>query len=156
MSRYSPEGREKIRVANYRRWLESSRNKWGDKFSYELSAGTYEAQKKPVKITCSIHGEFVTTPAQHLMQKGGGCEACGKLEKSSAANKKSRSGWDKWIKKYFPEHLELLDDFTSGQDKVTVKCKIHETTKQTTLNYLKNNKTLYHFRLRHYLQQTSF
>ena len=140
--RYSKVATEKRRRKNFDRWLEKSKEKWGATFDYRPSLTTYTAQKSPVEIICKQHGQFTTTPAQHTMQMGGGCPVCGPILRGKAKTAYHLDGMLSWIDSELPEHLELLDELTSGGAKIRVRCKIHGTIKTTTYHYLRGNKIL--------------
>lgn len=56
-------------------FLEKSRNKFGNKFSYEKVV--YKDAITPVILTCNIHGDFEMTPKAHL-NSSTGCKECSK------------------------------------------------------------------------------
>ncbi|AYV78028.1 MAG: hypothetical protein Edafosvirus4_12 [Edafosvirus sp.] len=62
------------------KWLELAKNKHGDRFIYDKSK--YTSYTSDIKIQCqeADHGEFITTPAQHVHNLNGGCDKCSKLK----------------------------------------------------------------------------
>ena len=58
----------------FRLFKEKSINKFGDKFDY--SQVDYTKNDVKVKISCKEHGEFWTTPMNHLVSMHGGCPEC--------------------------------------------------------------------------------
>lgn len=53
-------------------WIDEARKIHGDRYIYNHTI--YERNKKPVIITCKIHGDFQQIPSNHL--KGNGCPYC--------------------------------------------------------------------------------
>ena len=60
------------KLSNTENFIESAKIVHGDKYDY--SQVEYKINTVPVKIVCSIHGEFMQSPAAHL--KGQGCPIC--------------------------------------------------------------------------------
>lgn len=59
-------------ISNSEDFIESAKIVHGDKYDY--SQVDYKLNTTPVKIKCSIHGEFAQSPAAHL--RGQGCPIC--------------------------------------------------------------------------------
>lgn len=61
---------------NYRystqEFIELAKTKHGDKYIYDKTH--YESTHRPITVICPIHGEFTTTPSNHLQGKG--CPLC--------------------------------------------------------------------------------
>lgn len=57
-------------------FIERSRQKWGDKYSYEKT--DYVDNKTKVCITCKKHGDFWQSPANHMTWEG--CPVCARLQ----------------------------------------------------------------------------
>ena len=56
ISRYSPEAREKMRIENYKRWIQRATKKHGNKFCYKNTLPNFKTAKKPdVAISCTKH-----------------------------------------------------------------------------------------------------
>lgn len=66
---------EKFR-GNKEGFVKKSREIHGDKYTYDKVV--YVTARKPVIITCPVHGDFLQTPDNH--QKGCGCTGCTKGE----------------------------------------------------------------------------
>jgi very-short-patch-repair endonuclease/predicted nucleic-acid-binding Zn-ribbon protein len=62
----------KNNISNTEDFIKSAKIVHGDKYDY--SQVDYKLNTTPVKIKCSIHGEFVQSPAAHL--RGQGCPIC--------------------------------------------------------------------------------
>ncbi len=90
---------------------------------YDYSNVIYTNTHTPVKIMCSIHGEFEQHPSHHL--KGSGCPKCGNNVKTK----------DFFLSKSIEMHGDYYDyskvDFTNTKTKVTIICPIHGEFQQT-------------------------
>ena len=76
-------------VSNSSKFIEKSREKFGDKFDY--SEVEYVNSQTPVTLICKEHGiRFSITPNVHLMSKFGGCKECHKEYIDSTRSKKIR------------------------------------------------------------------
>lgn len=51
---------------------------------YDYSKSTYNTNRTPIEIICSIHGTFKQTPSNHL--KGHGCKSCNYIGRYSKTN----------------------------------------------------------------------
>ena len=58
------------------KFIERSRQKWGDKYSYGKT--DYVDNKTKVCITCKKHGDFWQSPANHMTWEG--CPVCARLQ----------------------------------------------------------------------------
>ena len=66
------EHRTLLKSSSTEKFVEDSRKVHGDKYVYEKTK--YINNKTPVIITCSIHGDFLQIPSNHL--EGKGCPFC--------------------------------------------------------------------------------
>lgn len=57
-------------------FIEKSKEKYGDKFTYEKT--NYQGSDKKVTITCKIHGDFDVVATEHL--QGHGCTTCDRIK----------------------------------------------------------------------------
>ena len=62
----------KGKISNTKEFIKSAKIVHGKKYDYSLV--DYKVNTLPVKIGCSIHGEFIQSPAAHL--RGQGCPVC--------------------------------------------------------------------------------
>jgi len=93
------------------------------KNKYDYSDVEYVSAKKPVQISCPIHGSFFQTPDNHLSGKG--CPKCG-VDKNS---NKSRKSLEEFVKsahnihknKYDYSDVIYINDIT----KVRISCPKH-------------------------------
>ena len=118
-------------------FIEKSRKKHGDKYSYEKTI--YEKAKVKVIITCEEHGDFIITPDGHLSGKG--CLECSKL---SRTNKRRNTkldfiarGEETWGDKYCYE----LFEYKNSEIKGVIRCKEHNIEfEQTPTNHYKGKE----------------
>lgn len=62
-------------VSNAKKFIEKSKNKFGDRFDY--SEVVYVNSQTPVTLICKEHGiRFSTTPSNHFTSRFGGCKEC--------------------------------------------------------------------------------
>ena len=54
-------------------------------FKYDYSKSVYKGYNIPLRIICSIHGEFMQKPHYHL--SGSGCYECGKIKSDESKRK---------------------------------------------------------------------
>lgn len=74
---------------------------------YDYSLSEYVNAKTPLKIICTIHGEFNMTPDAHI--SGSGCKECAKKSSSTIMGEKT-SGWGY---KNWQKSAELSKNFDS-------------------------------------------
>ena len=91
--------------------------------TYDYSAVVYKNKGTKVIINCSIHGEFLQKPSDHL--KGQGCRHCGFLRTASAMRKSK----DSFIEQAVAVHGNRYDyskvEYKSGNISVEIICKDH-------------------------------
>lgn len=107
----------------------------GDKYKYTKTI--YEVNFLKVIITCSLHGDFTQTPADHL--EGKGCSDCGK----DASKLKLTSTTSNFIEKASKIHNFLYTykstEYTKAVIKVIITCKLHGDFRQTPASHLNGN-----------------
>lgn len=137
MSRYSSEATEQRRIKNFDFWRNSATLKHADRFDYSLAKDSFSTQRAPVVLVCKKHElRFETTAFNHLRLDGGGCTLCGKEIKAAA---KRRDGEATFLSKFnerLSATLELKSVYLGMHQSITVRCKIHQTTKISTPNSL--------------------
>ena len=136
----TPDGHEKIRGANFKRWYARAISIWGERFSYPDIENQYVAQKRPILIECPLHGVFSTTPDKHLRNGAGGCPDCGKELKRQSKTEVYLNAYRHWLQHNLPAHLEPASPFVSPQRAMDFKCKRHQTVKNIKPVALKNSK----------------
>lgn len=109
-------------------FIKEAENKHGNRFSYELSEYTHCEGK--ITITCSEHGDFVTTPTLH-MGLNGGCVRCFK----DMSRTGSLSNTEEFINKAKLIHGDLYNyskvEYVDSKTNVSILCNIHGIFKQT-------------------------
>ena len=65
-------------------FINDSKIKFGDRFSYEETIDTFVAKTKPCNMYCNIHKTIFTinTPSNHVRMESGGCGGCKDQRKS--------------------------------------------------------------------------
>lgn len=97
--------------------------KHGDKYDYSLVE--YVSSREKVKIRCKKCGSiFEQAPAMHLA--GNGCSVCNPPHK-----KLTHEEFVERLAKTHP-NLEVFGEYQGKDRKITVRCKIHDYTYQTT------------------------
>jgi hypothetical protein len=104
----------------------------GIKYNYSLVE--YVNYLTPIKITCSIHGEFPQLPKRHL--KGRGCYKCGKIE-GGLKNTKTK---EKFIEESNKIHKYKYDyssvNYIDNKTDVKIICPIHGEFKKNPSSHL--------------------
>jgi hypothetical protein len=93
----------------------------GDKYDY--SKVIYTKTKEKVIIICSIHGEFLQTPASHL--KGQGCPECAKLNRALSQRYSTLDFIDSVKEVHKNKYDYKLVNYVNSQTKVDIICPIH-------------------------------
>ena len=109
-------------------FIQKSKEKFGDQFSYELTQDTYTNSHGKVKLTCKEHGEIEMVATKHLSGKFG-CYQCAMIGKG----KSKRLGMDKCITRFKETHGEDRYDYSMLKDikyesiyqKVPIICHEH-------------------------------
>lgn len=113
-------------------FLKMAREKYGWTFDY--SKVKWNGYEEPILIICPIHGEFWTTPHNHLACITG-CPKCGR-EKANSAMSYTKEDFLNKAKaihgdKYDYSKVEYVDYHTS----IVIICKKHGEFKQTPVNH---------------------
>lgn len=103
-------------------FIARAREVHGDKYDY--SKVNYTRNQEPVIIICPIHGEFEQKPIAHL--SGCGCNICNPP--------KTLCSHDEFVAKMKRQHpnLEIISKYINSRSPITVRCKIHDHTFETT------------------------
>lgn len=104
-------------------FIEKAIKKHGDKYDYSLVE--YVNNKTPIKIKCNkCGGIFEQLPKNHL--SGNGCSIC------NPPHKKIQH--DEFVLRLAKTHpnLEVLSEYKSKDEKIKVRCKIHDYIYETT------------------------
>lgn len=112
---------EKIALTTSK-FIERAKAVHGDRYDY--SKVDYKRSNNPVTIICPIHGEFQQKPAAHL--SGHGCNICNPP--------KTLSSHEEFVAKMQTQHpnLEIISRYINSRSPITVRCKTHVHTFETT------------------------
>lgn len=107
--------------------------KFPGKFSYDKTK--YINSKARVTITCLKHGDFLAIPGIFL-NRGTGCSACGKIQKST----KLRDSFESFLKKAEKVHpgkyVYDRDSFIKTSSSLNILCKVHGEFVQNGVDHL--------------------
>jgi hypothetical protein len=102
-------------------FVDKAKNIHGDKYIYDKTI--YITTIKHVIVTCPIHGDWATTPNNHLGGKG--CPDCG-IEKTR--NNKYKS-FDDYYNIFIEQHGDTYDysmvKWVNGSTPIEIRCKKH-------------------------------
>lgn len=117
-------------------FIKKAKELYGDKYDY--SAVNYINSRTKVKIVCSQHGEFMTTPYQHVA-KGSGCRSCS-LEKAGKSPVMTAESFFSKAREVHGSAYDLSDSvFTSPSKPITVRCMLHGNVEVFPHNFLKGH-----------------
>lgn len=106
---------------------------YGEK--YEYLKVKYESAHKKVTITCPIHGDFETKPANFLSGKG--CRKCGRIDTAAKLLKDK----DHFLQKAKAAHGDRYDysklEYQGLQQKGVIICPVHGEFSQILNNHVK-------------------
>lgn len=110
----------------------------GNGDTYDYSKVQYTNNSSKVTIVCSVHGDFLKSPGNHIGSKQG-CPACG----NSRAGFKHRTDLDTFTKQAREVHGSRYDYseaiYVNNQTKLTIKCDKHGAFPQRPANHLSGN-----------------
>lgn len=120
-------------MCNIQDFIIKAKNKFGYKFNYDLAE--YNGSQQSIKIVCSTHGIFATTPNQFLHpKKMYGCSKCG-IE--ARAEKQKSKNYIENFKKIHGDRFDYsLVDYKNNSTKIKIICKKHGAFEQTPGNHL--------------------
>lgn len=141
------EGDDIVQRKNH--FLEKAIEKFGNKFTYDLS--TYKTAKTKMRIICPVHGEFWQKPDKHLSSKFG-CSKCAlKLKTKTKPNPEmfidntmsETEFLEKANSKYNNKFKYIIDNWQGlSKTVITVICPIHGEFQTIASNHLqKQNQT---------------
>lgn len=114
-------------------FLKKAKDKFGNKFDY--SKMDYLSYTSSVVISCPIHGDFVTTPKNHLDCETG-CPKCGR-EKANISETYTK---EDFVTKAQKIHYNKYDyskvNYVNSHIKVTIICPKHGEFEQLPINHL--------------------
>lgn len=92
--------------------------KFSDKYSYENAK--YSGSKRPISVTCKLHGEFKTTPSRFLNSPIG-CPTCVAVGR--------RVSTEEYISRVKSVHGDLYDyslvNYTAMHSHIKIICRVH-------------------------------
>lgn len=114
-------------------FLKMAKDKFGNKFDYfKMDYLTYTSS---VVITCPIHGDFITTPYNHISCETG-CPKCGR-EKANLSESDTK---EDFIRKAAKTHHNKYNyskvDYINSNTKVTIICPEHGEFQQRPANHI--------------------
>lgn len=113
-------------------FVEKSVSLHGDRYDY--SKVTYVSSNTNVTIHCSLHGDFMQTPAKHL--SGSGCPRCATL----AIADTNRATREQFIDKARARHGDTYTytevAYVSAHAKVKIGCPVHGVFEQSPNSHL--------------------
>lgn len=116
--------------SNSTTFIEKAKLIHGDKYDYSFVK--YETAIIKVGIFCNTHKEiFYQTPNKHL--RGRGCPKC-KADKN-------RININVLLERFYKVHGDKYDyslvEYTTGRQKIKIKCPIHDIFEQTARNHMR-------------------
>ena len=103
----------------FEKFIEKSKNKFGDQFDY--SKVNYINAATPIILICKKHGEFITTPLKHLHTKYGGCKKCKPVHNKYTQKEFIKKCKEKWGNYFSYDHVI----YTNIDTKVLITCPLH-------------------------------
>lgn len=102
--------------------------------TYDYSSSIYTKGKEPIIVTCRLHGDFKTTPSNHI-NTGNGCPECARIA--------SRHTRDEVLEKARSIHGDKYDytnfQYTEWEEKAEIICKDHGSFLQTPHGHCRGN-----------------
>ena len=123
----------RLREKNKEKFLRRAKEKYGDKYSYNLNE--YTDSKTPITITCPKHGSYSMTPDRHLNKKYG-CRECAKESIISAFSMTKDEFIKRARKKYGDKYDYSLVDYKNMRTKVKIICPVHGLFEQAPAKHL--------------------
>lgn len=117
-------------IKNKKDFVKKSNEIHSNKYDYSLV--DYVKSNNKVIITCPIHGNFLQSPAKHLLKRG--CPECGRLRKGKKMN-----SFD-FIKKAKRIHDDKYDyslvNYINNKHKIKIICNKHGIFNQSPRDHL--------------------
>ena len=140
MSNYTKEGLEKRSIKVLEKFLEKAKDKFGNRYGYELIKSGI-SKKEKVPIICKQHGIFYQLRSEHL--RGVNCRECSYITKNRKIkrNRPARLTNLEFIDRSIKIHGKKFDyskvNYIRNNKKVEILCSIHGsfyTTPDSHLN----------------------
>lgn len=104
---------------------------------YNYSRAIFNGTKEKICITCSIHGDFMMTPKDHLRNHG--CPKCGRAETLAAAYHTQESFIEKATRIHNNFYDYSLVSYTNALESIDIICPIHGVFAQAAKNHLRGH-----------------
>lgn len=106
------------RTSNTQEFIDKARKVHGDKYSYDKT--DYKKVEQPITITCLEHGNFLQSPAKHLM--GRGCPECSRESRIFKRTSNTDDFIDKAKKVHGDKYSYDKVEYKNAKKPVTVTC----------------------------------
>lgn len=110
-------------------FIENSKRVHGDKFTYENTK--YVGALEKIIITCKKHGDFITQPSRHVLQKAG-CARCSGMRSMDDFLERAK---ERFGDRYDYSLVEYVDTMTP----VKIICKTHGVFEQPPSWHMQNS-----------------
>lgn len=114
------------------KWIDKAKLVHGEKYDY--SKVEYKKSNIKINIICRVHGDWLQTPASHLM--GNGCPKCGKERVAS----KKRMSIEDFKERADVLHIKKYDyslvKYVNNNTPITIICPIHGSFEQMPRDHL--------------------
>lgn len=101
---------------------------------YDYKYVIYSGSKNKVKIICPTHGEFLQTPASHMVGKG--CYKCGKTNMSDKLRYTTNTFANKAIEKHGGKYKYSKSCYRDSKEKIEIICERHGSFWQIPKSHL--------------------
>jgi len=102
---------------------------------YNYSQIIYKGMHEKIKIICPIHGAFMQTPSNHVVNKQG-CPKCGKINQVKHQSKSKKEFIDESQRKHRNKYNYSQSKYINNSTKVKIICPEHGSFYQLPTNHL--------------------
>ncbi len=127
------EKRNETRKITTEFFIQRSKAKYGDKFSYEKC--NVKSMQEKIIITCNLHGDFEITPSSHL-QRDGGCKKCLQIKNKQKYCKKNEQFIEESKKVHGDKYNYSKVNYVNNRTKVCIICPQHGEFWQTPSKHI--------------------
>lgn len=117
-------------------FVQKSNEIFGNKYDY--TKVEYFTSKKPVIITCPLHGDFLKSPNNHTSKRQG-CQKCTNELKSKIQSQGIEKFLEKSKKIHGEKYLYTEVEYHNVNTPVTIKCPKHGNFSQRPFNHLQGS-----------------
>ena len=118
--------------SNTKDFTEKARKIHGHTYNYDKV--NYKNAIEKIIITCSLHGDFLQTPNNHLSRYG--CKLCGKLKLKEKISDSLESFIEKAKKKHGDKYNYSKVEYKSSLENIIIICPVHGEFEQLPTNHL--------------------